>query len=155
MLLWRNYGKRLLASSFLSACLSVHPHRTTVRVFIKIYIWVLLKICQKFNHDKYLKRITGTLHKDTCTLMIIPRWILLRMINVSCKTCAENQNIFYVQQLFRHPTIYGITWKNVVKLDRPAIDDNITQRMRFACWISKVTDKHSEHVMRIALPRQQ
>jgi hypothetical protein len=32
--------------------------------------------------------------------------------------------------------------------------DNIIWRMRFACWITKATDTHSEYVILIALPRQ-
>jgi hypothetical protein len=36
-----------------------------------------------------------------------------------------------------------------------ATDDNIIQRMRFACWITKATDTHSEYVILIAFPRQQ
>jgi hypothetical protein len=38
---------------------------------------------------------------------------------------------------------------------REAADDNIIRRMRFACWITKATDTHSEYVILIALPRQQ
>jgi hypothetical protein len=34
-------------------------------------------------------------------------------------------------------------------------DDNIILRMRFACWITKATDTHSEYVILIAFPRQQ
>ena len=30
---------------------------------------------------------------------------------------------------------------------------NIIKRMRFACWISKATDTHSEYEMRIASPQ--
>jgi hypothetical protein len=36
-----------------------------------------------------------------------------------------------------------------------ATDDNIIRRMRFACWITKATDTHSEYVILIAFPRQQ
>ena len=36
-----------------------------------------------------------------------------------------------------------------------ATDDNIIRRMRFACWITKTTDTHSEYVILIAFPRQQ
>jgi hypothetical protein len=32
-----------------------------------------------------------------------------------------------------------------------ATDDNIIQRMRFACWITKATDTHSEYEIVIAL----
>jgi hypothetical protein len=35
-----------------------------------------------------------------------------------------------------------------------ATDDNITQRMRSACWITKATDTHSEYLMLIAFARQ-
>ena len=41
----------------------------------------------------------------------------------------------------------------MVEPDRP--HDNIIQRMRFACWITKATDTHSEYVILIAFPRQQ
>ena len=33
--------------------------------------------------------------------------------------------------------------------------DNIIRRMRFACWITKTTDAHSEYVILVAFPRQQ
>ena len=46
-------------------------------------------------------------------------------------------------------------WKNAVMLERPTTDDNVTQRMPFASWITKATDKHSEYVMRITFLRQQ
>jgi hypothetical protein len=39
--------------------------------------------------------------------------------------------------------------------DIRATDDNIIRRMRFACWITKATDTHSEHIIGIAFPRQQ
>jgi hypothetical protein len=38
---------------------------------------------------------------------------------------------------------------------RQATDDNVIWRMRFACWITKATDIHSEYVILIAFPRQQ
>jgi hypothetical protein len=38
---------------------------------------------------------------------------------------------------------------------RQATDDDIIRRMRFACWITKATDTHSEYVIRIAFQRQQ
>ena len=38
---------------------------------------------------------------------------------------------------------------------RQATDDNIIRCMRFACWITKATDTHSEYVILIAFPRQQ
>jgi hypothetical protein len=38
---------------------------------------------------------------------------------------------------------------------RQATDDNIILRMRFACWITKATDRHSECVRLVAFPQQQ
>jgi hypothetical protein len=40
-------------------------------------------------------------------------------------------------------------WDNVEKYcrARQATDDNITRRMRFACWITMATDTHSEYVI--------
>jgi len=36
-----------------------------------------------------------------------------------------------------------------------AADDNIIGRRRFACWVTKTVDTHSEYVILIAVPRQQ
>jgi hypothetical protein len=48
-------------------------------------------------------------------------------------------------------------WDNVEKYGtaRHATDDNIIRRMRFACWITKATDTHSDYVILTAFPRQQ
>jgi len=49
-------------------------------------------------------------------------------------------------------------WKNVVKPDRPQMT---IQHMRFACWITKATDRqtdrqtHTEYVILISFARQQ
>jgi hypothetical protein len=36
---------------------------------------------------------------------------------------------------------------------RQATDDNMTRHMRFACWMTKATNTHSEYVELIAFPR--
>ena len=41
--------------------------------------------------------------------------------------------------------VYEIMWKNIVQPE--ATDGNKLQRMLFACWITKVTDTHSEYVI--------
>jgi hypothetical protein len=48
-------------------------------------------------------------------------------------------------------------WDNMEKYGtaRQATDDNIILRMRFAWWITKATDTHSQYVILIAFPRQQ
>jgi len=42
--------------------------------------------------------ITGTLHEDQYTFFIISSSFLLRMRNVSEKSCEENQNITFCVQ---------------------------------------------------------
>jgi hypothetical protein len=39
-------------------------------------------------------------------------------------------------------------------IDRQATDDNITRRMRFAFWITKAIDTHSEYVVLTSLTRK-
>jgi hypothetical protein len=42
-------------------------------------------------------------------------------------------------------------WKNIVERGRP----QIIWRLRFACWIPKATNTHSQYVILIAFPLQQ
>jgi hypothetical protein len=50
-----------------------------------------------------------------------------------------------------------LLWDNVEKYGTAGqtTADNIKWRMRFACWITKATDTHSEYVIVIAFPQQQ
>ena len=62
---------------------------------------------------------------------ILSRSFLLRMTNVSDKTCRGDQitqfvfNIFFLNRAF-----YVIVWKNTVEPDRPQLT---IRRMRIAC----------------------
>ena len=47
--------------------------------------------------------------------------------------------------------VYEIMRKNIVETDRT--HDNITRRIRIACWITNGTDTHSEYELLIAVPR--
>ena len=38
---------------------------------------------------------------------------------------------------------------------RQATDDNVIQRMRFACWITRATNTHLQYVILIAFSLQQ
>ena len=48
--------------------------------------------------------------------------------------------------------IYEIMWKIIVQQERPQLR---TWRMRIACWITKVTNTHSQYVILIAFPLPQ
>ena len=39
--------------------------------------------------------------------------------------------------------------------ERQAADDSIIRDMRFACWLTKATGKHSEYAVLTAFPQQQ
>jgi hypothetical protein len=88
--------------------------------------------------------------------MEISRWILLRMRNVSDKLCRENRNTHYIFNNFFLKKSCCL-WDNVEKYGRTtqATDGNIIRRLRFACWITKSTDTHSECVILTAFTLQQ
>jgi hypothetical protein len=145
---WRRLRKIAKNDHWLRrVCPSVHReqlccHRTD---FHGICIWVFFEnrsIKLKFHWT--LAGITTTL-RDICTFVIISRWILLRMRNVSDKSCRQKKKLFSVT-VFRNSCRL---WDNVEKYDTAsdATDDNMIRCMRFACWITKATDTRSEYVI--------
>ena len=79
------------------------------------------------------------------------------MRNTSDRTCRENQNTYFIfNNFFFFRKSYRLC-DNVEKCGRArqATDDNIIRSMRFACWINKATNKHSEYVIPIDFPPQQ
>jgi hypothetical protein len=85
--------------------------------------------------------------------MIISRSVLVRLRNVSDKSCRENQNThFTLYNLFSdNLAVCEIMWKNIAEPDRPQMT---VWLMRIACWLNKTTNRHSEYVIPIAFPRQ-
>ena len=43
-----------------------------------------------------MTEITGTFRGDLCAFMIILRWILLRMVNFSDKSCRGTRNTYFM-----------------------------------------------------------
>ena len=102
------------------------------------------------------------------TFMTISRLILLRMRNVSNKSCREHQDTCFISYIFFRR--WCRLWDNVEEYgaERP----QMTIRRRVACWINKATcaQVHSRvctpttththththtHAIFIAFPRQQ
>ena len=89
--------KWLLALS----CLSVHPYGTTWLPLDK-FLWNLIfKYLSTISQGdssfiKNLARIKFTSHEEQCTFFSISRSFLLRMKNVSGKSCRENQNTHFL-----------------------------------------------------------
>jgi hypothetical protein len=140
----QNCEKRLSASS----CLSVRPHGKT-RLPPDILSWNLIFEC----FSKSVKKIQISLksHKNNGYLA----WKPMCMRNVSDKICRENQNTHFMFNNFFRKSCR--LWDNVEKYGtvRQATDNNIIRCLRFACWITKATDTHSQYVIFIAFPRQQ
>jgi hypothetical protein len=110
----------------------------TGRIFMKFDIWGFFSknFLRKFKFNSKLTRITGTLHEELCTFMIISRWILLGMRNASDKVVQKIKTYILCSIISLRKS-----WDNVEKCGtaREATDDNIIQRMRFACRINKAT----------------
>jgi hypothetical protein len=68
------------------------------------------------------------------------------MINVSGKV-VENSKTHVMFSIIFFPengAVCDIIWENIVTVGQ-ATDDNIIQRIRFACWITKATDTRPEY----------
>jgi hypothetical protein len=97
-----------------------------------------------YRENSSFVKIRGTLRENLSTFMIIYLSSRLRMRNVPDKSCRENQNKRFV--FFFRKSCH--LWDNVEKgnIARQATDDNITRRMRFACWVTASTQTHTQHV---------
>jgi len=67
---------------------------------------------KKFKFHRKLNRITGTLHEDQYTFLIISRSVLLRMRDISGKICRGNQNTHFMYYYFFFRKSYRL-WDNV------------------------------------------
>jgi hypothetical protein len=51
--------------------------------------------------------------------------------------------------------MFNMIFSKIVPVMRHATEDNTIRRMRFACWVNKATDTHSEYVILTAfLPQK-
>jgi len=72
--------------------------------------------------------------------MILSRSVLLRMKDVSEKSCGENQNtLLHSKTFFQNHAVYEITWKNIVEREMPQM---------------RTTNTHPEYVILIAFSLQ-
>ena len=60
---------------------------------------------RKFKFDCNPTRITGTVHEEVCTLMIISRSVLVMMRNVADESCRQDQNTYIMFNNFFPPKI--------------------------------------------------
>jgi hypothetical protein len=100
-----------------------------------------------------MTRISGTLHEDGYTCMIISRSFLLRMRNISDKFVEKiKTHILCATTLPPPPSPPKNQWRNTIEPYRPQMT---VQHVHIACWIHKTTSIHLEYVILIAFPLQQ
>jgi hypothetical protein len=106
--------RKALISFIMSVCpFAWNNWAHTGRNFTKFYIWLFSEnLTRKFKFHENLTRITGTLHEDQYTFLIVSHSVLLRMRNVSDKICRENQNTHFVFNnfLFWNHAFYEKMW---------------------------------------------
>ena len=73
------------------------------------------------------------------------------MLQANAIETIKTQTMCSVIFFFENRVIYEIMWKNIVEQDRP----QVIYSTRFACWIPKATNTHSEYVMLTAFTLQQ
>ena len=106
---------------------------------------------------KYVKKIQVILKSDKnkgyftwgkiYIFLILSRSFLLRLRNISDKSCRENQNTHFVlSNVFLKSCR---VWNNVEKYCR--VGQVTIWRMRIACWIPKATNTHT-HAVQYSLP---
>jgi len=94
---------KLQKATIVSSCLSLRPSALIEQLgphwtdFHEIWcLWSFRKSAEKIKFNENLTIMTGTLREDLRTFMIISRWILPRMRNVSDKISRENKITHFV-----------------------------------------------------------
>jgi len=104
----------------LSACPSFRPHATTqLPPFMKFDIWIFFEnLSRKFKFHWYLTIITGILHENLCTFMIIFRSVLLGMEMFQTKVVHKGKLQILCSNISLSCAVYEVVWKNTVEPDR-------------------------------------
>jgi hypothetical protein len=143
------------------ACMSVRPSTRNSapsgRIFMKFEMRIFRKSVEKIQvvlkshkNDRYIRYTNTYVH-----LLITSRSVLFRMRNISdkraekIKTHISNSITFFSKSR----TVYEIMWENMVRA-KQTTNGHVIRRMRFARWIRRATDTHSENAILIDFQRQ-
>ena len=112
--------RRATVSFVMSVRLSAWNNSASIgRIIMKIEICIFFEtLLRKFKFHWNLTRITGTLHEDQYTFLIIYCSVLLRIKNVSDRICRENKRQILCSIIFKictkAPQFYVIlTWSGL------------------------------------------
>ena len=116
---------------------------TTGRIFIKFKIWIFFEIYRKNHVSLKSEKNNRYLRKESRIFLTICRYILLKMRKSLDKIAEKIKTNYILRDIFFRKS--RRLWDNVEKYVRAmkATDDNILQRRRFACWITKTTHTHT------------
>jgi len=115
------------------------------KIFFEKCVW---KIRVSLKYDKNCGYFTWR------SIKICDHISLNSSYNEKCfrKSCSESQNTYYVFNFFfENLFVYEILWKHTLQPVRPQMTIWL---MRFACWITKATNTHSEYVILISFSRK-
>jgi hypothetical protein len=73
------------------------------------------KYVKNLNFIKHLTKIMSTLGDNICTFIVISRWNLLRMRNISDESCRENQNTHFVLNIFPLKIVSFVRWYRKIR----------------------------------------
>ena len=120
--------------------------RVTTHLPLDLFSFFPKNLSRVFKFHWKWTKMAGTLHEDLFTLMIISRWIILRMRNIAGKRCRERQNKFFVQQLFlENHAFYAIMWEKHGTAGL-ATDDNMAHSYYLPDNKGRNTDTHTQNV---------
>jgi hypothetical protein len=111
--------------------------------FHKILYWVFFEnLLRKLEFHYNVTRITGILHENLSTFMIVSRWILLKMRKSLDESCNENQNTHFI---FKFLWKSCCLWGNMQKCSRAgeATVDNIIRPARVHYMLDNWGYKHT------------
>jgi hypothetical protein len=133
----------------MSICLSLSVSPSTwnnsvpaERIFLKYDILAFFEtLSRSFKIYKNLTIITVTLREDQYIFLITSHSFLLRIRNISHKSCTEKQNTHFI---FKNN--FNKIWDILEKNGRPDRPPMTIWRVGIAFWIFRTTDKYSEYL---------
>jgi len=84
----------------------------------------------------------GNLHEDQYTFLIIFRWSLFRMRNVSDKSCRWNQNTYFIFNnffCFENHAVYETTWEKYCRARQATDENTVHAHFMLDTWFYKQT----------------
>ena len=152
-----------LRKATFSFAISVRPsvHRTShshwtdfyEKLYLSLFRIFVQKIKVLIKSDRQEKRVLYMKTSLHFWSYLAQFSLKLEMFQTNFVEKIETHILYSITFFFENRGVYEIMWKkNVVEPGRPRMT---IWRKRVICWISRVTNTNSEHVIRIAFPLQQ